>query len=100
MDDLKALVGELVQLNDDNLARAVVDSNDVQLCLSELWDMLNTDFVPVVRCKKCKHYRYYGKTSLLINGKNVKAGWCKRRIRYDEECRMLPDDFCSYGEAR
>jgi len=46
MDDLKALVGELVQLNDDNLARAVVESNDVQRCLLELWDMLNADFVP------------------------------------------------------
>lgn len=61
---------------------------------------LGPDVVKVVRRKECKHYRDYGKTSLLINGKNVKAGWCKRRIRYDEECRMLPDDFCSYGEAR
>ena len=61
---------------------------------------LGPDVVKVVRCKECKHYRDYGKTSLLINAKNVKAGWCKRRTRYDEECRMLPDDFCSYGEAR
>lgn len=52
----------------------------------------------VVRCKDCKHYRYYGKTSLFVNGKNVDAGWCMRRTRQDEENRMLPSDFCSYGE--
>lgn len=34
------------------------------------------------------------------NGKNIKAGWCYRRIRYDEEYRMPPDGFCSYGKRR
>ena len=58
------------------------------------------DAVEVVRCKDCKHFRHYGKTSLFINGKNIKAGWCQRRIRYDEECRMTADDFCSYGERK
>ena len=50
------------------------------------------------RCGDCKHYKNYGKTSLFVNGKNVMCGWCHRRIRYDEEHRMLKDDFCSYGE--
>lgn len=54
----------------------------------------------VVRCKDCKHYHHYGRTSLLVAGKNIKAGWCNRRIRYEEEYRMLPDDFCSYGERK
>ena len=58
------------------------------------------DAVPVVRCRECKHFRHYGKTSLFINGKNIKAGWCQRRIRYDEEYRMTADDFCSYGERK
>ena len=58
------------------------------------------DAVEVVRCRECKHFRHYGKTSLFINGKNIKAGWCQRRIRYDEECRMTADDFCSYGERK
>ena len=58
------------------------------------------DAVPVVRCRECKHFRHYGKTSLLINGKNIKAGWCQRRISYDEEYRMTADDFCSYGERK
>ena len=53
--------------------------------------------VPVVRCRECKHFWHYGKTSLFINGKNIKAGWCQRRISYDEEYRMTADDFCSYG---
>ena len=58
------------------------------------------DVVEVVRCCECKHYRSYGRTSLLVDGKNIKAGWCQRRMRYDEEHRMLPDDFCSYGEKK
>ena len=56
--------------------------------------------VPVVRCRECKYFRHYGKTSLFINGKNIKAGWCQRRISYDEEYRMTADDFCSYGERK
>lgn len=40
------------------------------------------------------------KTSLFINGKNIKAGWCQRRISYYEEYRMTADDFCSYGERK
>ena len=56
--------------------------------------------VPVVRCRDCKHYQHYGKTSLLENGKNVKAGWCYRRIRFYEECRMPADGFCSYGQRK
>ena len=58
------------------------------------------DAVPVVRCRECKHFRHYGKTSLFINGKNIKAVWCQRRISYDEEYRMTADDFCSYGERK
>ena len=58
------------------------------------------DSVEVVRCRECKHFRHYGKTSLFISGKNIKAGWCQRRISYDEEYRMTADDFCSYGERK
>lgn len=58
------------------------------------------DAVPVVRCRECKHYQHYGKTSLLEGGKHVKAGWCYRRIRFDEESRMPADGFCSYGQRK
>jgi len=58
------------------------------------------DAVVVTRCKDCKHFKDYGKTSLRIDGKNIKAGWCHRRARYDEEYRMPPDGFCSYGERK
>ena len=58
------------------------------------------DAVPVVRCKDCKNFFDYGKTSLNVDGKNTKAGWCMRRARFCEELRMLPDDFCSYGERK
>ena len=59
-----------------------------------------SDVVEVVRCKDCQHFKNYGKTSLLTEGKNIKAGWCHRRVRYDEEYRMPPDGFCSYGKRR
>ena len=49
---------------------------------------------------RTEHFKNYGKTSLLADGKNIKAGWCYRRIRYDEEYRMPPDGFCSYGKRR
>lgn len=70
------------------------------LSLKESRKLVEAGYVKVVRCKDCKHYYHYGKTSLLIDGKNVKAGWCQRRTRFDEEYRMTPDDFCSYGEMK
>lgn len=60
----------------------------------------DTTAVEVVRCQDCRHYRYYGRTSLLVDGKNERAGWCQRRTRYDEDIRMLPSDFCSYGKRK
>ena len=45
---LEQLVDELVSLNDENLARRVVESGDVQWCLSELQDILAADVAPVV----------------------------------------------------
>ena len=68
--------------------------------ISSIEDAPTVDAVKVVRCKDCKHYQSYGRTSLPVDGKSIKAGWCYRRIRYDEEYRMLPDDFCSYGERK
>ena len=69
-------------------------------CMKHIDNAPTVDAVPVVRCRECKHFRHYGKTSLFINGKNIKAGWCQRRISYDEEYRMTADDFCSYGERK
>ncbi len=73
------------------------------LCMAEttIEETPTADVVEVrCRCKDCKHYRQYGKTSLVINGKNVNAGWCMLRAKSDEEHRMLPFDFCSYGERK
>ena len=58
---------------------------------------LGEDVVKVTRCRDCEYFNDLAKTSLLVNGKHVKAGWCDRCARWDEEYRMLPDDFCSYG---
>ena len=32
--------------------------------------------------------------------RHIEAGWCYRRARYDEEYRMPPDGFCSYGKRK
>lgn len=40
---LENLVEELLSLNDENLAKRVIDSNDVQWCLGELYDFLTHD---------------------------------------------------------
>lgn len=62
--------------------------------------LLDNDVMPVVRCRDCKYFQHYGRTSLFIDGKHVKAGWCTRRILCDEEYRMLPDGFCSCGRRK
>lgn len=61
-------------------------------------EMQTVDAEVVVHCKDCRHFKHYGETSLLIDGEHIKAGWCYRRVRYNEEYRMPQDGFCSYGE--
>lgn len=75
-------------------------AEDYNFVMTVLMTGPTIDAVQVVRCKDCKHYYHYGRTSVLVDGTNKKAGWCNRRVRYDEEHRMLSDDFCSYGERR
>lgn len=65
--------------------------------LENLRNIPAEDVLPVVWCSDCKYFQHYGRTSLFIDGKHVKAGWCTRRILCDEEYRMLPDGFCSCG---
>lgn len=84
---LKQLVDELVSLNDENLARRVVESSDVQWCLSELQDMLEVDAVEVVRCKDCKWHAHDGDYAFCDN--------------YTSLMDHVGDEtFCSYGERR
>lgn len=47
MEDLKALVGRLCSLNDENLAQEVIDNNNVQNCLLRLRDMLDNGWISV-----------------------------------------------------
>lgn len=82
------------------LMDASLSSVDEDTILDLVDSVPTVDAEVVARCKNCKHFKNYGKTSLLIDGKNIKAGWCHRRARYDEEYRMQPEDFCSYGERK
>lgn len=47
------------------------------------------DFVEVVRCKDCKHYKPYDKPVEDFDGK------CTVR-----ECETDENEFCSYGERK
>ena len=90
-----------MRLIDADKLNLLLGISDRDIYAKYMLDKMPTiDAVPVVRCQECKHFRHYGKTSLFINGKNIKAGWCQRRISYDEEYRMTADDFCSYGERK
>lgn len=82
------------------LMDASLSSVDEDTILDLIDSVPTVDAVVVTRCEDCKHFKSYGTTSLRIDGKNIKAGWCHRRARYDEEYRMPPDGFCSYGERR
>lgn len=82
------------------LMDASLSSVDEDTILDLVDSIPTVDAVIVTQCKDCKHFKNYGKTSLLMDGKNIKAGWCHRRARYDEEYRMPPDGFCSYGEKK
>lgn len=84
----------------DELENQFGVSDEDLLALDEIRRAPTVDAVVVTRCEDCKHFKSYGTTSLRIDGKNIKAGWCHRRARCDEEYRMPPDGFCSYGERR
>ena len=45
------------------------------------------DWIPVIRCKNCKHWEWFGAES--------HKGVCTKC-----DCLMYDDDFCSYGERR
>ena len=101
---VKESVANLVSgFADDLMSAPFIDPETLRHLLSPHFFLRLPRFYdgePVVRCKDCEHFKNYGKTSLLADGKNIKAGWCYRRIRYDEEYRMPPDGFCSYGKRR
>ena len=90
----------LVDLSDGLGICRVIMEDDFKKAITNMPENIIVDVAPVVRCKDCKYFKNYGKTSLLIDGKNIKAGWCYRRVRYDEEYRMPTDGFCSYGERK
>lgn len=50
MIKLKDMVDELLTLNDENLSKMVIENNDVQWCLSELYDILTADVI-IPQCK-------------------------------------------------
>lgn len=96
----RILAGWLSEMRSGDDEQENAEGSAIFTCICQLDDAPTIDAEPVVRCKDCEHFKNYGKTSLLADGKNIKAGWCHRRVRYDEEYRMPPDGFCSYGKRK
>lgn len=94
---LKQLVDELVILNDDNLAHRVIDTNDVQWCLSEMQDILEHNISE--KCKTCK-FADRNKKNDCERRVPVSALLC-RNVDYcgDEPLIVYEDDYCSRWEA-
>ena len=54
--------------------------------------LIENDFLPVVRCKDCKHYKPQKKSAHWEN----RANYCNRIVTI----KTQPYDFCSYGERK
>ena len=61
---------------------------DIEAATAFLNEVADTDVVPVVRCKDCKHYK-------KINYDDVNPSTCEITTK-----RQQPYDYCSYGERR
>ena len=86
MAELKDLVNELMSLDYENLSKRVINDNDVQWCLSELYDILAADVVEVVRCRDCVRRN---PSADLSN--SVLCTWL-------HDLSMPKDGYCSYGK--
>ena len=96
MAELKDLVSELMSLNNENLSKRVINDNDVQWCLSELYDMLASDVVEVVRCRDCKYSRPCNEIEKMEYYEPVII--CESFEMNDGVTAVYPSDFCIYGE--
>lgn len=92
---IEQLVDELRELRDEELARRVLETSDVEWCLSELYDYLREDVVKVVRCKNCVNARPLNKADRVESAYRDDCVWCIER-----QTGMMPDEYCSDGESR
>lgn len=94
MNELKALVDELVFLNDDNLAQRVIDNNDVQWCLSELQDMLLADVVPVAHGRWLDIKRYNDGERVIATCSRCKERGELRTVRTEFGVWEINSPYC------
>lgn len=92
---IEQLVDELMSLNDENLARRVLETPDVQWCLSELYDYLQEDIVQVVRCKNCVNARPLNRADRVESAYRDGCVWC-----IEHQTGMMLDGYCSDGERK
>lgn len=92
---IENLVDELRELRDEDLARRVLETSDVEWCLSELYDYLHEDVVKVVRCKNCVNARPLNRNDRYENSYAEGCVWCIER-----QVGMLPEEYCSDGECK
>lgn len=78
----------LTTLNDENLAKEVIENNDVQNALLELLEIKTTSHCNAVLCSNCK-YAEFSKTIKYV---------CKNRLSPCYHRRTTSDFGCVYGE--
>jgi uncharacterized protein (DUF2225 family) len=82
----------LTTLNDENLAKEVIENNDVQNALLELLEIKTTTYCNVVLCPKCK-YACFSKTIEYAYVCKNKSSPCHNRT-------TASDFGCVYGQKK
>ncbi len=82
----------LTELNDENLAKEVLESNTVQNALLELLDIKTRITHEIVYCDKCRYLDFSKTVDYAYVCKNIKSP-CRNRL--------VGSDFgCVYGEKK
>lgn len=95
---LEQLVDELVSLNDENLARRVIETSDVQWCLSELQDILDADVAPSPQWIKCEDkLPPFVEDVLLFFDSSMAVGYLREKHGSETTWDIIDENGCGIG---
>ena len=96
MGDFEQMLNDLYKMSKAQLVQMVKNTDEVEIALNILKNVMKEDYAMVLRCKDCKHYRNYpnGLCYLRTEPKENERGYSGEAVCVE------PDDFCSYGERR
>ena len=96
MGDFEQMLNDLCKMSKAQLVQMVKNTDEVEIALNIFKNVMKKDYVRVLRCKDCKHYRNHpnGLCYLHTEPKENERGYSGEAVCVE------PDDFCSYGERR